>query len=495
MAKGLRRELGPFTAMALSVGLMAPSLAASLNGAGIAQQVGSAAPFVILISAVGIGFVAYSFIRLTRVFNHAGSVYALTGVTLGPRAGFFSGWALLGVYLAFVGSTLTAIDVFGLQFLNATHIWDGANWVVVTLVAAVLALLLTSIDIKAVARVLMSIEGVTILLIVIVSVIVLVQVAQHGGPTGSTAPPQNFTLSPFTPSGLGLGVLAAATVLGFFSFAGFEGSASLGEETANPTLYIPLAIAAAVGIGVILFLLAMFAQTLGFGTDANGVAAYGSSAAPMGDIGNRYVGSWMGNVLNLGALFGSFGSLMGSTAGAGRMLFAMSRDGFGPKVFSKVWDRTGAPAAAIAFSVATGLVALSAIRIAAGTGFDNIYFYLGTIGSLSLLVAYGMTGFGAVRHVIRTRSTAWAVEIAVLLLGIAFVAYVLYKSLYPAPPSPYNIFPYIVGAWLAVGLGIVFLSPGLATAIGGGLAKIEGFATSVEGQPAVVGRADGADRK
>ena len=40
-------------------------------------------------------------VYLCRYFSHAGSVYGLTGVTLGPRAGFFSGWALLGTYLIY----------------------------------------------------------------------------------------------------------------------------------------------------------------------------------------------------------------------------------------------------------------------------------------------------------------------------------------------------------------------------------------------------------
>jgi hypothetical protein len=35
--------------------------------------------------------------------------------------------------------------------------------------------------------------------------------------------------------------------------------------------------------------------------------------------------------------------------------------------------------------------------------------------------------------------------------GIAVAAYVLYHKLWPVPPSPFDVFPYIVAAWLAIG--------------------------------------------
>lgn len=99
--RGLRRELRFWEAIALSIGIMAPGAAMALNGTVTAGLVGRAVPLVFVFATVGILFVSYAFIRLTAYFNHAGSVYALSGATLGPRPGFFSGWALLGTYLCF----------------------------------------------------------------------------------------------------------------------------------------------------------------------------------------------------------------------------------------------------------------------------------------------------------------------------------------------------------------------------------------------------------
>jgi amino acid transporter len=89
--RGLRRELRFWEAIALSIGIMAPGAAMALNGTLPASLVGRVVPLAFLFASVGILFVSYAIIRLTGYFNHAGSVYALSGVTLGPRAGFFSG--------------------------------------------------------------------------------------------------------------------------------------------------------------------------------------------------------------------------------------------------------------------------------------------------------------------------------------------------------------------------------------------------------------------
>lgn len=101
--RGLRRELRFWEAIALSIGIMAPGAAMALNGTLPASLVGRAVPLTFVFDTVGILLVAYAFIRLTAYFNHAGSVYALSGATLGPWAGFFSGWALLGTVLLVSG--------------------------------------------------------------------------------------------------------------------------------------------------------------------------------------------------------------------------------------------------------------------------------------------------------------------------------------------------------------------------------------------------------
>src|SRR5689334_2859590 len=126
--RALRRQIGFLGTVSLSVGVMAPTLAMSVTGGQAARLIGRAAPLAFAFAAVGVAFVAYGFIRLASHFSHAGSVYAFTGLSLGPRAGFFSGWALLGTYLVFPTVSVMGIAVFGQAFLKSTGIAAAPPW-------------------------------------------------------------------------------------------------------------------------------------------------------------------------------------------------------------------------------------------------------------------------------------------------------------------------------------------------------------------------------
>jgi amino acid transporter len=468
--RGLRRELRFWEAIALSIGIMAPGAAMALNGTLPASLVGRAVPLAFVFASVGILFVSYAFIRLTGYFNHAGSVYALSGVTLGPRAGFFSGWALLGTYLAFTAASSAEVGLFGQAFFESTGIWPGAEWLVISLVAAALIWFVAYGDVRVATRALLTMEGLTVTLIVIVVVVIFARVIAGTAPNGQT-----FTLSPFTlPSGVGIGTVALAAVFGLLSFGGFEGAASLGEETNNPRRDIPRAIAAAVITMGVFYTIVMLAQTLGFGVDKQGTDAFAGSSSPLGQLSKRYVGPIMADAINFGVMVSAFASALGTATGGSRILFALCRDGFLSRRLGETSDRTGSPANALAVVMVIAIVAFVSQRIG-GVSAVNAFFYPGTIGVLSMLVAYIVTNVGALRFLFLSRRVrAW--EAIVPVIALAILVYVIYANVYPVPDFPFNVFPYVVAAWLILGLGIVLFVPGLARRIGTNLAEREGLA-------------------
>ena len=82
----LRRELHLWEAVGISLALMAPSMAANINPQGTADTgVGRAVPLAFALATIGVLLIAWTFVRLTQRFNHAGSVYSFVGATLGPR--------------------------------------------------------------------------------------------------------------------------------------------------------------------------------------------------------------------------------------------------------------------------------------------------------------------------------------------------------------------------------------------------------------------------
>ena len=470
---GLRRELRFWEAIALSIGIMAPGAAMALNGTATAGLVGRAVPLTFLIAAVAILFVSYAFIRLTAYFNHAGSVYALSGGTLGPRAGFFSGWALLGTYLCFTAGSTAEVGLFGQEFLAAVGL-PRVDWVVIALVAAALIWFLARGDVRVATRALLGMEGLTVALILVLVVVIYTRVFAGTAPGG-----QGFTFSAFTlPGGVDFGTVGLATVFAVLSFAGFEGAASLGEETDNPRRNIPRAIAAAVVTMGVFYVVVMLAQTLGFGVGGGGPEAFAGSSSPLGELSRSYVGPPMAAAINLGVMVSAFASALGTATAGSRMLYALCRDGFLSRRLGETSERTGAPVNALAVVMVIGIVTFLALRLG-GVSAVNAFFYPATIGVLTLLVAYIVTNVGALRFLFLSRRVpTW--EAIFPVIGLAILLYIVFRNVYPAPDFPYNVFPYIALAWLAIGLASVLLVPGLARSIGASLARQEGIAVERE---------------
>jgi amino acid transporter len=468
---GLRRELRFWEAIALSIAIMAPTAAMALNGTVPAQLVGRAVPLAFIFATVGVVFVSYAFIRLSGHFSHAGSVYAFSGATLGPHAGFFSGWALLGTYLAFTAASTAEAGLFGVAFFQSSGIWDGAEWLVIALVAGVLIAIIAYGDIRVATRSLLGLEGISVALIVILVVIIVVKLI-----AGSAPGDQGITADIFdVPPGTSLDTIATAAVFGFLSFAGFEGAASLGEETDNPRRNIPRAIGTAVLVAGGFYIVVIIAQTWGFGTDAAGVKAFGSSSAPLGDLSKSYVGSGLSDLINLGAMISAFASGLGTATAGSRILFAMARDGFASRRLGQASRRTGAPAGALAVVMTIALAVVIVQRIV-GTSPANAFFYPGTIGVLSLLVAYIVTNLGAIRFLFIAARRAPIWQLAIPVIAIAFLGYTIYKNI-KGTSFPYDRFPIVVAIWLVVGAAITVLFPRLTRSIGESLARREGIST------------------
>jgi hypothetical protein len=77
------------------------------------------------------------------------------------------------------------------------------------------------------------------------------------------------------------------------------------------------------------------------------------------------------------------------------------------------------------------------------------FFYLATIGVLSLLCMYVLTNVAALRFLAARGARA---ELLLPVAGIAVAVYVLYHNIWPVPDFPFDVFPYLVAGWLVVGI-------------------------------------------
>src|SRR5690242_5517928 len=177
---------------------MAPTAAMALNGTAPAGLIGQAVTLAFIFATLGVLFVSYAFVRLSRYFAHAGSVFAFSGVTLGARAGFFSGWALLGTYMAFCCASTAEAGTFGVAFLAGIKVDQSADYLVTALIAAVLIALLAFGDIRIATRSLLTMEGISVTLILILMVVIVVKLIAGTAPNGQTITANAFKLPPGT---------------------------------------------------------------------------------------------------------------------------------------------------------------------------------------------------------------------------------------------------------------------------------------------------------
>jgi amino acid transporter len=462
--QGLRRSLRFWGALALGLAIMAPTLALSLNGSAPAADVGRAVPLVFLLGGIGMAFVAFGFAVLTRRFNHSGSAYALVGATLGSRPGFFSGFALAGYYLFSTICCVAAAGLFIQSFLDSIGL-HNVPWLLLGVLSAIVAGWLSMRDTRSASRVLLVMEGLGIVLVAALTITIFARIGAGSAPDHQTVSWTVFQLPAHTP----FSTLGAAVVFACLSWAGFEGIATLGEETSNARRNIPLALLGSILLTLPLFVFVMMAESNGFGASAAGAAKFAASSTPLGDLARSFVGEWAARLLLLAAAASAFASLLGSCTAASRMLFAFSRDGLGPSWLSRL-SKTGTPSYAAIASLVLAIVINVAMAIN-GTSSTNVYFYYATIGVLCLLVAYAMVGIAAASQLLRTKRIVLLGAIPALI-GSVFAGYIFYIQS-TGQSSPYNTFPYYAGAWCLAGLLIVLLSPGLASRIGEKLSRAE----------------------
>ncbi len=470
-----RRTLPLWVALALSVATVGPTLAMAGNGQGLVSTVGKSIPLVFVIGLVGVALVGYSFVRLTRYLNHAGSAYALVGGTIGPRSGFFSGFAMLGAYVAFSVATLALTAAFANSFLVELQKGNDSPfqlpWLVLVAVSAAMSLALTGRDVRLLAKVLLGIEGVGIIAMVILAAVIFAR----GG-----AKPTGVDWSTFSASGVSVSAVLGGVVAAFLCWAGFEACASMGEETADPRRNIPRAITGTLALTGVLFVVVMFAQTVGFGTDKAGLGAFERSANTLGDLGDTYIGEWFSLLLILTTTVGAFGCHMATASTSGRMLFAFGRDGFGPKALSHIHLPTGAPRRAIWLVVTSSLVAVVLCGAIgwppATTGNQAIdtYFLFAVAGSVCLMVCYLLVEAATIWFVGAPRFTAVhggaarLTGLAMPAAGAVVILTVLWFSVKDA--TGWSAPPLLGLYWCATGLVIAVGASAIAERVGASIA-------------------------
>jgi amino acid transporter len=435
-------------AIGMSLSVICPTVTAAFNVTLVVQATGPAAPLGFVIGTIAMVLVALSFMAFTHRVSNAGSAYAYISHTFGSRIGFVAGWCLLLTYLGFATGQAALVGSFTAAALKGLSIDVKSLWIAVGVGAMVVAWWLAFRDMRLAGRLMLALEAAAVAGIVGLCVAILLQVRPGVSEAiASFQPSANFGGW----SGLGFGM-----VFCILSFGGFEGAATLGEETHDPRRNIPIALLATVLGSGLFFTFVAYCEIVGFG--AGGIKELAKSEAPLNDLALRYASPRLAIALDLAAAISCFSGMLGPLAAAGRVLFALGRGGLAPSM-AEVHRVHGTPAPAV--SMSAFLVLLPFVLWAPFVGAGNYYSYSSTIGALALILVYISVGAAETVEAWRERRPVWS---AVCVLGPALLLWVLYKNIYPVPDFPNNLWPYVALAWVAASWGLMKLRPALVSA-------------------------------
>jgi amino acid transporter len=451
----LRKDvLGTYDAVAQSIALLAVLLGVALSSSSVAGAAGAAAPLVYLLAGLGCLCLTYIFIRFARLVASAGGIYAYIVRGLGPIAGFLGGWLYAGAWALGMSFILGITINYLLPILGIFHI--NVDWIVLYVVLAVLLFLSALFDIRISTRSQLVLEAVGILSVLILVALIL----RKGGVSG-------LSLTPFSPAALPSGIsgLFFAMIFGFIAFIGFEGAIVLGEETVNPQRAIPRALLIAVVVGIIFYVLVAYSFSIGYGVthvvpaSAHDKALnWANDQVPLHTMGSLYGGPVLATIIDLIVVLSGLMSALGNLNLTARMLYAMGRDRGLPSIFGRTHSRYKSPWVALVFGALVTLLLGSTLGLILGP-FVFPYFVI-AIGAEGVLLGYILVAISGIVFFWRSESRSKNPLVRILdvilpLIAIFLCGAAIFSSVSSAPQPPFNLAPYIVAAWLALGVIVV----------------------------------------
>ena len=434
-----KAKLTTIDAIAQSLAL-GPVLSAVLLATLVAGAAGSAAPLATLIGGIGAVCVGWVIVLFAQRYTGAGAIYDYIRQSVGATAGLFSaGIYFIGTMLLGGAGIYLAIGFFA-NLAFSTYLGLNLPWWVWSLVAIGLVFAANHFGVHTTTRTQLILTVLAVLPILIVALAIVFQ----GGAAGNTG-------AVFNPSNPNAGSLFKGVLFAVTLFIGFEASASLSEETANPKKTIPLAVIGTVVIAAVFYLLVLYASAIGFGVDK--IGDWLKDPAPLGTLGSKFVGGWIAPWIDVALIIDMMAVASAFTATASRGWMALARHNLLPAqlaVLSKYDTPLGGNL------LGAGLATLLVLgTLASGMDVMAVFGASALGGTLLITLIYIALAVIAFRFV--PQGQPW--QYLVLLGAILTPILAIYGSIVPFPPAPANL-----GVWAAL-IGVVLV--GIWTGVSG----------------------------
>jgi amino acid transporter len=406
----------------------------------IALKAGPNMPISLLLTTIVCFFIGNTVSQFSRYMPSSGGYYSFATRGLGIHSGFMATWSYLIYDLL---GPAGAIGFLGYLISDMLRRRFDANipWWLFTLAAFAVIWILTYHGIQLSMRITALLGSLELLIMLALAITFLV----HPGPGSSYVAPLNPSLSPHH-----FGGILAGMVYSVLALDGFEGPAPLAQESRHASKFVGQAVILSLVASGIFYIFTSYASAIGWGT--GNMAAFAANPNPYYALGHALWGAgWWLVVLaliNSGIAVG-----LACANSASRVMYTMGQAGTLPVRFGRIHPVHQTPAFAIAFAQIVGIVAVLLVGLLLGPSY--IFGFLETIATLGVIVLYSMANLALtsyIRREHRDRFTVWQ-HVVIPWVGTLALLPVLFVTVYPFPPWPYNITPYLFLVALVVGFG------------------------------------------
>jgi amino acid transporter len=436
---GLRHNiLTPWETLAQSVAAIAPTTSPVLTIPLVFALAGNGTWAAYALATVQVTLIALLIGALGRRSASPGSLYSYATDSLPPMVASIAAWALLLGYVA-TGASIGGGFVQYSNVLLKAFTGHVAPPFLLVLISILGAAAMAYRDVKLSTRAMLWLEGVSVTCIVLVLLLVLWKNGLH------LDWPQ-VQLQGASTSGIRLGL-----VLAIFSFVGFESATALGHEAKEPLRTIPRAVLQCALGGGAFFILAAYAEVLGF---RQAGLALDKADAPMHVLAGQASVPVLGIVIDAGAMISMFACILACITAAARILLLMAHNRLVPNYFCRTHRRNDTPHLAVVLTTVAILVPPLVLTTLGYSGAD-IYGWLGSFAVYGFITIYGLTCVALPLQLKRQGALSAALLVIAILGGVSMVM-TLAGTLYPVPAAPYSWLPYLYFVYLLITLVFFF---------------------------------------
>ncbi|MGY0231363.1 amino acid permease [Longispora urticae] len=371
---------------------------------------------------------AYGYAALTRAAPSAGSVYHFGTALIGRPVGFLGGWVTL---LCYLGAPTLACVVTGYTLAGLVPAVPWWLWAVVFVgVGGAVNCLGTRVTMRVI-RVLLAVELFILAVVLLFGVLTLAMGVNQGLRLTPLYDPATFTA----------GTVTGSLALAVFGFVGFDGVATLAEESRDGTARTARAIVFAALAAAAVFVVQSWVFTLFVDPETSGrLLAEGDPAGTaLLDIATGFGGPLVAVACAVALSLAMGMAGVPVQASAARILYAMARDGHLPGRLARLSPRRGVPATAtvVGAAVSASGVGLMAFGPEVGAYLTDTVFDAALGMFLLVHVCWAV-------HLVRTHRRAALPRLLAPVGGAAVTVYLLYRMW-----SPTTV---VLGVWLLAGL-------------------------------------------